>query len=66
MGSKGSHLTGSHELERLVDLLELVGRARAVALLLRQLDPGIGQVVVQPGAVDTLALALHGARIIRR
>ena len=51
---------------RLVDLLQLVGRARAVALLLRQLDVGVVDMVVEPGLVDFAALAvdLHGGPII--
>ena len=42
----------------LVDLLQLVGGAGAIALVLRQLDVRIVDVVVQPGLVDLLALGL--------
>ncbi len=36
------------QLVLFVDLLELVGRARAIAFALRQLDVGIVDMVVQP------------------
>ena len=59
--------SGLDEAERFVDLLQLVCGAGAVALLLRQLDVGVRQVVVQPSLVDLLALRLdlHCTSIIR-
>jgi RNA-binding protein len=42
----------------LVDLLELVGGAGAIALALGQLDVGVVDVVVEPRLVDLLALGL--------
>ena len=61
-------LPGLQQLQRLVDLLQLVGRAGTVPLLLRQLHVRVGEVVVQPGLVDLLALRLdfHAAGIIGR
>ena len=49
---------GLSRLQLLVDLLQLVGGAGAIALALRQLDVRVGQVVVQPRLVDLLALCL--------
>ena len=56
-------VTGADQAQGFVNFLELVGRARAVALFLRQLDVGVVDVVVQPGFVDFLAFCLqfHGA-----
>mmetsp|Transcript_42798 Transcript_42798/g.69849 ORF Transcript_42798/g.69849 Transcript_42798/m.69849 type:complete len:209 (+) Transcript_42798:271-897(+) len=52
------HLPGPDQLELLVDLLELVGSARAVAFFLRELHIGVVDMVVQPRLVDLLALGL--------
>jgi hypothetical protein len=61
------HLARLDEPQRLVDLLQLVGGPRAVAVLLRHLDVGIVDVVVEPRLVDLLAFAgdLHSRSIIR-
>ena len=48
---------GPQQVQLLVDLLQLVGGAGPVALALRLLDVGVGQVVVQPRLVQLLALA---------
>ena len=47
---------GREQVQLLVDLLQLVGGAGAVALALRQLHVRVGEVVVQPRLVDLLAL----------
>jgi len=60
------HLPGPDQAQRLVDLLELVGGAGAVALALRHLHVGVVDMVVEPGLVDLAALGLdfHGAPIM--
>jgi RNA-binding protein YhbY len=52
------HLARPQQTQGFVDLLELVGGARAIAVALRQLDVGVVDVVVEPGLVDLLALGL--------
>jgi hypothetical protein len=49
-------LARPQEVQLHVDLLQLVGGARAVAVALRLLDVRVGQVVVQPRLVQLLAL----------
>ncbi len=59
-------LAGAQQLELLVELLELVGGPGTVPLLLGQLYVRVGDVVVEPGAIDLAALGLcaHGGFII--
>ncbi|MPM95252.1 hypothetical protein SDC9_142406 [bioreactor metagenome] len=52
------HMAGADQVELLVDLLELVGRAGAITLFLGQLHIGIVDVLIEPGLVDLLAFGL--------
>src|SRR6185369_271166 len=56
-------LSRTDEAERLVDFLELVGGARAVALLHRELHVRVVDMVVEPRLVDLLALCLDFHRL---
>ena len=60
-------LTRTQQLELLVDLRQLVGRASAITLALRQFHIGVVGVILQPLLVDLLAFRLdfHDYGIIR-
>src|SRR6185312_273918 len=60
-------MPGLDQIQRLVYFLELVGRARTVALMVGQLDVGVVHMVVQPRPVDFPAFRFHfhTASIIR-
>jgi hypothetical protein len=51
-------MPGLDQPQRLVDLLEFVGRTGAIALPLGELDVGVVDVVVQPRLVHLLAFGL--------
>ena len=59
-------LAGREQVQLLVELLQLVRGAGAIALALRELHVRIGEVLVQPGLVELLAFAArrHRAPII--
>jgi hypothetical protein len=54
----------SHQAERLIDLLELVGSPGAVALALGLLDVGVVDMLVEPGLVDLFALGANFHAVI--